>query len=886
MAKQIKYLALYLLVVWPFLCNKSGGTYLNIPGDFILGGLLSVHFPNDDRCDRKIDRNGLQLVDATIFAVSEVNFYLKEKGITLGLIAYDTCYNINPSLEYSLEFAQQSFYTKHEETGNNNCTTETSRRVIGVIGPATSRETRYVASLLALFKIPQISGTATSSALNDRQKYKYFKRTVPSDTYQAKGIVKLLRANGWEYVSVLYEDSSYGRYGFNDIKRFAQIDKICIGYEKQTSDGMTDLEINEVITHLRSRRNAKGKIVVVLFMLHQNAYRIIRQTHDMRIEGFIWIGSDGLTGLDPPVDLENIMEGAIGLSLGTSEYPGYFQYVNNQSTETNPNPWYSEFLLQFYPNCTEGNCGKINNTGVPYIISVRDAVYTFGNAILNIHSDMCQNETGVCEEVKEKLTGDILLEYLEKSKNPFNTSFHFVDDVEGPAKYSILQYSRKGNSFQWNEIGKFVGEELILDALQSQMTSACSVECRLGYIKKIKDICCWDCTPCPAGSITNSSDPYSCTECLHGYTSNSDRNQCIQIPISYFSYGNLFSVVVLILCVLGSGLCIIVFVVFVKKRHTPLLKATGFETSMVLLSSVLLSYISPFILLHYPSPLSCALSRLLIGMSYTMAYSSVLSKLIVYKRAFDVKSGMKQKAAKGQHLPRPYMCTMMTALFLSLGLSAMQLLAVIFWQISDTPEHTITYDLTSYPPSGHRMCKDSNNFNYFVLLFWPFMLMIACLVLAIKTRKLPNGMNDSREIMYCSFTSFIIWLAFVPLYAFSTTIAARVISLCVSLFIHATVFLSCLFLTKIYIVVFRPEKNNKERVMRSTTAKKNHNTSSGTSAITPSKTQTTSSGAHQSNDLQTTSKEQVLHISYNSIIENSKMESEVILQKIKYGNPP
>ncbi|XP_061166582.1 metabotropic glutamate receptor-like [Saccostrea echinata] len=142
------------------------------------------------------------------------------------------------------------------------------------------------------------------------------------------------------------------------------------------------------------------------------------------------------------------------------------------------------------------------------------------------------------------------------------------------------------------------------------------------------------------------------------------------------------------------------------------------------------------------------------------------------------------------------------------------------------------------------------------------MLMIACLILAIKTRKLPEGMNDSREIMYCSFTSFIIWLAFVPLYAFSTTIAARVISLCVSLFIHATAFLSCLFLTKIYIVVFRPEKNNKDRVMRST-------------AASPSKTPNTYSGNHQNNGLQSTRKEEHSNKSNDYTVEYSQFKDDL-----------
>jgi hypothetical protein len=262
-----------------------------------------------------------------------------------------------------------------------------------------------------------------------------------------------------------------------------------------------------------------------------------------------------------------------------------------------------------------------------------------------------------------------------------------------------------------------------------------------------------------------------------------------------------------------------VFVVVVRSRNTPLLKATGFETSIVLLFGILLSYSSPFVLLSKPTSGSCALARLFIGMSYTLAYSSVLSKLIVYKRAFDVRAGIKQKALKGQHVIRPYMCTMKTALLLSLVLSAVQLLAIIFWMIVDSPTHDVSYDTSAQQPRGHRVCSDSSNFTYFLLLFWPFVLMVACLVFAIKTRKLPEGMNDSREIMYCSFTSFIIWLAFVPLYAFSKTVAVRVISLSVSLFVHATVFLGCLFLTKVYIVIFRPEKNNKSRVMRSNASK-------------------------------------------------------------------
>lgn len=71
-----------------------------------------------------------------------------------------------------------------------------------------------------------------------------------------------------------------------------------------------------------------GKIVVVLFMLYQNAYRIIRHVHHIHLEDIIWIGSDGITGRDPPKGLEDVMSGTLGLTLETLEYPGFSQYIN------------------------------------------------------------------------------------------------------------------------------------------------------------------------------------------------------------------------------------------------------------------------------------------------------------------------------------------------------------------------------------------------------------------------------------------------------------------------------------------------------------------------------------------------------------------------------
>ena len=56
----------------------------------------------------------------------------------------------------------------------------------------------------------QISFFSTSPTLSNRERFPYFLRTIPSDVYQAEVIVALVKKLGWTYVSVVYEESSYG----------------------------------------------------------------------------------------------------------------------------------------------------------------------------------------------------------------------------------------------------------------------------------------------------------------------------------------------------------------------------------------------------------------------------------------------------------------------------------------------------------------------------------------------------------------------------------------------------------------------------------------------------------------------------------------------------
>lgn len=106
--------------------------------------------------------------------------------------------------------------------------------ISGVVGASSSVTSIQVANLLRLFKIPQVlfwfsllyralhsnlnhclkkkqvSFFSSSPELKNKQRFEFFTRTIPSDDHQATAIAEMLVHLKWSYVSILYEESTYG----------------------------------------------------------------------------------------------------------------------------------------------------------------------------------------------------------------------------------------------------------------------------------------------------------------------------------------------------------------------------------------------------------------------------------------------------------------------------------------------------------------------------------------------------------------------------------------------------------------------------------------------------------------------------------------------------
>ncbi|XP_034670526.1 metabotropic glutamate receptor [Drosophila subobscura] len=469
---------------------------------------------------------------------------------------------------------------------------------------------------------------------------------------------------------------------------------------------------------------------------------------------------------------------------------------------------------------------------------VVDAVYAFAYALHNLHNDRCntQNDENTeqqkhqhretvwyrkpidsksqaCPEMASYDGKDFYNNYL------LNVSFidlagsevKFDRQGDGLARYDILNYQRLENSsgYHYKVIGKWFNslqlnsQTVVWNKAADQPTSACSLPCEVGMIKKQQgDTCCWICDSCE--SYEYVYDDFTCKDCGPGLWPYPDKLSCFPLDIQYMRWNSLFALIPMAIAILGIAVTIIVIALFAKNHDTPLVRASGRELSYTLLFGILVCYCNTFALIAKPTIGSCVLQRFGIGVGFSIIYSALLTKTNRISRIFHSAS----KSAQRLNYISPQSQVVITA-----SLIAIQILITMIWMVVEPPG-TRFY----YPDRTEVILKCKiQDMSFLFSQLYNMILITICTVYAIKTRKIPENFNESKFIGFTMYTTCIIWLAFVPIY-FGTgnSYEIQITTLCISISLSASVALVCLYSPKVYILVFHPDKNVRKLTMNST----------------------------------------------------------------------
>ncbi|CAH2225555.1 metabotropic glutamate receptor 5 isoform X3 [Pelobates cultripes] len=812
----------------------------HVPGDIIIGALFSVHHQptvekvHERKCGEVREQYGIQRVEAMLHALDRINADPNLlPNITLGCEIRDSCWHSAVALEQSIEFIRDSLISTEEEEGMVRCVDGSStpfrlkKPIVGVIGPGSSSVAIQVQNLLQLFNIPQIAYSATSMDLSDKTLYKYFMRVVPSDAQQARAMVDIVKRYNWTYVSAVHTEGNYGERGMEAFKDMSAKDGVCIAHSYKIYSNAGEQSFDKLLKKLRSHL-PKARVVVCFCEGMTVRGLLMAMRRQALIGEFLLLGSDGWADRYDVTDgYQREAAGGITIKLQSPDVKWFDDYYLQLRPETNlRNPWFHEFWqhrfqcrlkgysqenLKYNKTCSGRltlRSQYVQDSKMGFVIN---AIYAMAYGLHNMQVSLCPGYNGLCDAMKP-IDGQKLLDCIMKANftGVAGDMIMFDENGDSPGRYEIMNFKKMGKDyFDYINVGSWDNGELKMDddeiwsSKNTVIRSVCSEPCAKGEIKVIRKgevSCCWTCTPCKENEIV--FDEYTCKACDLGSWPTDDLTGCDPIPVEYLRWSDPEPIAAVVFSCLGLLATMFVMAIFVLYRDTPVVKSSSRELCYIILVGICLGYLCTFCLIAKPQQIYCYLQRIGIGLSPAMSYSALVTKT---NRIARILAGSKKKICT----KKPRFMSACAQLVIAFILICIQLGIIVALFIMEPPD--VMFDYPSIR-EVYLICN-TNNLGVVAPLGYNGLLIMSCTFYAFKTRNVPANFNEAKYIAFTMYTTCIIWLAFVPIYFGSNY---KIITMCFSVSLSATVALGCMFVPKVYIILAKPERNVRSAFTTST----------------------------------------------------------------------
>ncbi|KAG2462795.1 CASR protein, partial [Polypterus senegalus] len=427
---------------------------------------------------------------AMIFAIEEINQDpMLLPNITLGYRLYDNCLR----LQVALRAAMNLIGGLNDSVPDNDC--RGPPPVVGIVGDPLSSHSIAISRILGLFRIPLISYYASCSCLSNKIDYPSFFRTVPSDAFQVKAMVQIIKHFGWTWVGVIGTDDDYGQYAVNsfheEIKPFG-----CVAFTETFPKAQEKFRYLQIINTIKL---STAKVIVV-FSSTANLLAFSTELIQQNLTNRQWIASEGWSTSSVVASNENFpfLGGTIGIAIRRGRIPGLDNFLLQIRPSSDPNNnliprfWESMFECKFPEDVTEQNVSVLPVTNVctgyedinitrtaytdltesraPY--NVYKAVYALAHALHQLM--LCENgkgpfENNTCADIKS-LQPWQLMHYLKKVNftNRLGERVAFDENGDALAVYDIVNWQRASDgSVNIKTIGVYdeaasKGQELFL----------------------------------------------------------------------------------------------------------------------------------------------------------------------------------------------------------------------------------------------------------------------------------------------------------------------------------------------------------------------------------------------------------------------------------------
>lgn len=213
-------------------------------------------------------------------------------------------------------------------------------------------------------------------------------------------------------------------------------------------------------------------------------------------------------------------------------------------------------------------------------------------------------------------------------------------------------------------------------------SSYCSLACPFGHVKQPMfgyPTCCWTCHACAKLTIIVNN---TCVGGPVGYVPNVNRTKWIQRAILYMKWTDRTAIALIAISLLSILLTLLTLLVFCVFHDNHVIKAAGRELCYIILTGILLCFVTPFLYIAKPRDAVCYARRPSTGLGLAMIYAALFMKI---NRVYRVFVSAK-RSTRPPSLVRPK-----SQILITVGLVFIQVLLTELWFMAKPVHAAITY---------------------------------------------------------------------------------------------------------------------------------------------------------------------------------------------------
>lgn len=180
--------------------------------------------------------------------------------------------------------------------------------------------------------VSQVSYFATCACLNNKQTFPSFLRTVPSDLFQVRGLVRLVSHFGWRWVGAVGTEDDYSQYGIQAFSEQLLDNGGCLAFYSILLKTPSPKKIRQIADTLE----ASSARVIIVFSTEGQLYELLVEVVRRNMTGRQWVASKAwvtATLLSAP-QFHPILTGALGFAFRSGSISGLGDFL----LQTHPSP--------------------------------------------------------------------------------------------------------------------------------------------------------------------------------------------------------------------------------------------------------------------------------------------------------------------------------------------------------------------------------------------------------------------------------------------------------------------------------------------------------------------------------------------------------------------